>query len=204
MSSTSPSDPPQAERFAKRLIELYGGREAARESLARQYAVIAHKWNQNTEPLGRILRAHLFVEHYLTRLLVTRNPRLGSPGEARLTFQQKVALVGNVGPDLRELLPGLRRLNAVRNRLVHTLRASVSVEDADVFLSIAPFRALRDALAEPSVPSTVPLDILEDFARHAGITLEAASNPDRELWAEAVRYSLGDGTRSSHRGKNKR
>jgi hypothetical protein len=84
---------------------------------------------------------------------MSRNPNLGSIDEARLSFTQKVVLLGNGIPGVDYLLPGIRHLNRIRNRLTHTLQADVSNDDAHVFLAIDLFKAMRDALSAPKEPS---------------------------------------------------
>ena len=178
--------PVQPQIFARRLIALYGGHEAARHALYRSFDEMAQRWNQDALLIGRILRSHLFVEYYLTRYLAVRNPALGELDSARLSFAQKVSLADRSDASVSYLIPGVAQLNKIRNRLAHTLRADVSEEDSAVFLGIDMFRALRDALAEPGTPSLAPIDVLEDFARHAGIAFGSASSPERQLWAKAL------------------
>jgi hypothetical protein len=175
-----------SQSFAIRLIELLGGREAARKLLDESHEERSRHWDQDTTGMGRILRAHLFVEHYLARYLSVRNPNMGPIDDARLTFAQKVALVDRSDPTVSYLTTGVARLNKVRNRLAHTLTTEVTPEDRDVFLSIRMFTALRDRLAEPNVPRMEPIDVLEDFARHAGLAYASASDPHRALWAQAL------------------
>jgi hypothetical protein len=187
-----PDTTPHPQIFARRLIALYGGVEAARNAFDKRHREISDRWNQDAGLMGRILRAHLFVEHYLTDYLSTRNPNLGSTEKARLSFSQKVELADRPESPEAYLFTGIRRLNQVRNRLAHTLMAEVTEADRDAFLSIELFRALRDALAAPQTASTDPIDVLEDFARHAGITFEAAANPERELLYQALWGTKGE------------
>jgi hypothetical protein len=174
------------EKFAARVIALHGGREAFLAHSNAQINELNLRWNQDAVLIGRILRAHLFVEHYLTKYLAARNPNVGDIEEARLSFFQKVALLGQNDPRVSYLVPGIRRLNAVRNRLAHTLSALVSLEDRDCFLAVELFSALRNALALPSVPSSEPIDTLEAFAQHAGMALQSAADPNSSYWVQAA------------------
>lgn len=98
--------------------------------------------------------------------------------DARLSFAQTLGLAGLDEPVLAELRPGIKRLNIVRNRLAHNLRAEVTEDDAQAFLSAKYFAALRKALAAPGEPSSEPLTVLEDFARHCGNMLDGVvDNP---------------------------
>ncbi len=126
-------------------MEIMGGPDEFFNAADEELANINARWNQNVSEIGRILRAHLFVEHYLTQYLAQANPRLGSLSDARATFAQKVSLLDVDNPDIAAMLPGIKRLNAIRNRLAHNLGAQVSDEDARIFLSCERFAALRAA-----------------------------------------------------------
>jgi len=174
----STSKDPQV--IVKRLLALYGGRDNAFEALERRFRAVAESWEVDAGTIGRILRAHLFVEHYLTQYLQEHNPNSPDIDGARLSFDQKVALLGKTDRMVAHLTSGLQRLNRIRNRLAHTLKAEVTLEDSQAFLSIDLFREMRRASAAPQRPSDDRLTVLEDFARHAGIMLESASSPERD------------------------
>jgi len=181
------------EKLANRVIELHGGREAFLAHTDSQINDLNSRWNQDAAMMGRILRSHLFVEHYLTSYLQARNPRLGSLDSARLTFSQKAELVGANDARVAYLIPGVRRLNKIRNRMAHTLSASITAEDRESLLSVDLFRALRDALSAPAIPSTDPVDVLESFSQHAGVTLQAASDPKAGYWVQSAGAEPRDG-----------
>ena len=180
---------PDPQKIIQKLFELYGGREEAFREFEADLALINKRWNQDIVAIGRILRAHLFVEHFLTEYLVARNPELGSLDKTRLSFVQKLALIGSGTAGVEYLLPGIRHLNVLRNRLVHTLQADVRDDDVHVFLAIDLFRAMREGGSAPNTPSSDPMDVLEDFAKHAGLALHSSATRDSELWAKAIRLA---------------
>lgn len=184
---------PTPEEVATRVIDLHGGSRAFLAHSDAQIERLNAKWNQDAALMGRILRAHLFVEHFVAEYLQAKNSSLGDLSSARLTFAQKVELLGGADPAVAYLVPGLRRLNKIRNRLAHTLSASVTNEDRDGFLQIELFRVLRDALASPTVASIEPVDVLESFAQHAGMALNAATDPGAGFWVQAVTGQSTDG-----------
>jgi hypothetical protein len=51
----------------------------------------------------------------------------------------------------------------------------VTSDDANLFLSISLFRAMRDELHAPELPSADPLDVFEDFCKHTGLALDAGA-----------------------------
>ncbi|MFP3670621.1 hypothetical protein SB717_36660, partial [Priestia sp. SIMBA_032] len=83
----------EIEFIATRALELMGGREKAFAAMEADYDAMKERWNQDTDSIGRILRAHLYLEHYLTEYLQHANPALGDLDEARLTFAQKANLL---------------------------------------------------------------------------------------------------------------
>jgi hypothetical protein len=179
----TPVDP---EVFVKRLFDQYGGRDKAILALSRRFQAFSERWDQDAGTIGRIVRAHLFVEYYLTQYIQVKNPNLADIDEAKLGFAQKVALLSPGDKSIGHLIPGLRRLNKVRNRLAHTLKAEVALEDSQDLLSIDIFREMRNAGARPQLPSEDPVDILEDFAKHAGTLLESASGSEGKIWVDAI------------------
>lgn len=138
--------------------------------------------------MGRILRAHLAVEHFVGTYLWAMNPNLGDVAGARLSYAQKVDLLkAEENSMVAMILPGLRRLGAIRNRIAHRLQVDLTKEDEDVFLAIGLFKAARDAkhdnyLEHPEVKPIAhdpPLAIVEEFAQFASGLLHAAVDPGR-------------------------
>jgi hypothetical protein len=163
----------ETQKVTARTIEILGGHEKAWQIMDAEFAEVGRRWNQDLTAIGRILRSHLFVEHYLNEHLTKANPRLGSVQKARLTFAQKLALLDSGDRRLQEILPGVRHLNAIRNRLAHRLSAALDNADADIFLQAMYFAALRIEGARPGTPSEDPLDVLEEFAKYASTALSS-------------------------------
>ena len=111
------------------------------------------------EPISRVLRLHLVVEHYLLEYLKAANPSLGELERARLGFVQKLELADNTETSMHLLMPGIRCLNSLRNRLGHSLHFALS--DFDVS-PIESFVAAWHGAAGKPIPSG--LDSIEAFA----------------------------------------
>ncbi|MFT3736456.1 MAG: hypothetical protein QM776_15805 [Rhodocyclaceae bacterium] len=166
-----------------KLFALYGGKDKFFEAMdARQQEFFA-LWAHDSESIGRVLHAHLVVEHFLTAHLQAQNPKLGDIVEARFTFAQKVALVGDDDRLAKLLIPGLVGLNRVRNRLAHRLKVEIDAEDIQAILSVELYAATLREKQNPK-PND-PLWVLEDFAKFAGTLLQSSAAPDNALWAEA-------------------
>ena len=155
------------QRFVEKVIEILGGKERFKQVVDNEFIDMRRRWDLDVTNIGRILRSHLYVEHYLMQHITKANPRLGDTSKARLTFSQKLSLLDTSHTYLSELIPGLRQINLVRNRLAHRLEASLTAEDVQVFLSHAMFNAMRIEGAKPSAPSMEPIDVLEEFAQYA-------------------------------------
>ena len=87
--------------------------------------------------IGRVLVAHLCVEHYLTRVIERNEPKVFDFEKVRLTFSQKVALLSGRSRLLSAsgLLPGIRCLNAVRNKLSHDIEAQLTKLDVEPMMN---------------------------------------------------------------------
>lgn len=166
------------QKVARRVIELSGGKDKFIEEMDSEIAKINQKWAQDVDAIGRILRAHLFVEHFVTECLVSFNPALGDIKDARLTFAQKLTLIEDYSVETKDLARGIKRLNKIRNQLAHNLSGKVTDEDKESLLSIMSFRALRNELAKPASPSDENLVVLEDFAKHVGARLSSLASPN--------------------------
>ena len=153
----------------RRAAELVGG-EAEFQALAdAEVARVQQLWNQNTDAIGRILRAHLFVEHFLTEYLEKTNPQLGSLEKARLSFAQKTALLSTTDAGVADSLPGIKHLNSIRNKLAHRTDTPVTENDASAFMSCRMFAAQQAQKSGPGTAGKQPIDVLEAFAKYTGI-----------------------------------
>jgi hypothetical protein len=185
---TKPSDE-QTEFVAKRSLELMGGREAAIASMEKEYYELKERWKQDIDTIGRILRAHLHVEYYLTEHLQHINPGLGDIDEARLSFAQKANLLRQDGDaSVWMLIGGIRHLNKIRNRLAHNLKAEVTADDRTVFFSQGIYKAMRDwGHKDDSKPlSDAAIDVLEHFAEFASSMLHSRTTPHSKAFAQAM------------------
>ena len=178
-SPKSPADDKQAKKWAELVVKEVGGGKRLREIVEAEKQEDARLWALCPFTVGRILRAHLYVEYFMEKALARANPRLGSLSEARLTYAQKLGLLDTKGdPLLSSLMPGLTQLNKIRNRLAHSPKEVLSDEDISVFKGIPLFRVLRqaNAIATGKEPDDSPVAIVEDFARHAGGFLRLSYN----------------------------
>ena len=76
---------------------------------------------QDHDLIGRVLKCHLIIEHYLERFIAAHYGIQDLP-EAKLSFFQKAKLLPDAGSAAAFVKPGILRLNAIRNGFGHTLR----------------------------------------------------------------------------------
>jgi hypothetical protein len=178
-----------------RIIEKYGGHKAWKAAVTKQMGEFNRVWDQDTDRIGRILRAHLAVEHFVTEFLSASNPNLGSLERARLSYAQKLDLLDTKDRSIEWMLPGLRHLGTVRNRVSHRLRVELTKADQDVFNAVELYRAMRIELNKRDPPTPIQdevesaMAVLEDFARFASGLLHTRLDPNQHIWAEV----LGEG-----------
>jgi hypothetical protein len=132
--------------------------------------------------VGRLLRSHLVVEHFMNLHLIERNPHLTDFDDARLTFSQKLTLLGKLGP-MSLLHAGIRRLNTLRNKVAHQL--SYQVTDDDLAPLFSPGAYFKDFLAtwctEKKLTAPTPIDTIEAFANYATLWLHTGTHLNQKL-----------------------
>ena len=172
---------------AVRAAEIVGGRHLLLKSMEDDFNEMKARWNKDVNTIGRILRAHLHVEHYLTEYLRHINPAIGHLDSARLTFNQKVSLLPSDNGVVNMLIGGIRHLNKVRNRVAHNLEAAVTEEDATVFRA-QPLDAMREWSVKGTdrAQSTDPLDILKWFAEYASSSLHTPGSITGRAFSQAM------------------
>jgi hypothetical protein len=181
----SPSD--LDHQIQARAAALLGGDAEYRRIADEEYGEVQRRWQQDTDTIGRILRAHLFVERFLTENLQRSNPKLGSVEKAKLTFAQKVALLDPQNPEAAAVMPGLRIMNRVRNRLAHESNAAVTSADAAALLDCKAFAQLLGTRHRENLSGLAPISVLEDFARFTGIALSVGHSRLIAAVAQAIR-----------------
>lgn len=107
------------------------------------------------DALGRVLKCHLVVEHYLNRFLVAHFG-IDNFDDVRLTFAQKAKLLPNRATAAAFVKPGIVQLNRIRNRFGHSLGADLSNED------LGSIGAVLD-VAKRGVTFGSPVEAIEAF-----------------------------------------
>ena len=129
------------------------------------------------DTLGRVLKCHLLVEHYLNRFLVAHFD-MDNFDDVRLAFAQKAALIPDRTTAASFVKPGIIELNTIRNRFCHSLGAELS------FQNLVSIRRVLD-IAEPRVAFRSPVEAIEAFMRVACTFLVPAPAELKKIFTEA-------------------
>ena len=80
--------------------------------------------NHDHNVLGRILKCHLIIEHYLDLFLKTEC-KIRNIEDAQLTFYQKAKLLPDDHPNILFIKPGILKVSSIRNMFGHNLGATL-------------------------------------------------------------------------------
>lgn len=183
-------DPKDIAQFIERLGTAGNGFARIEES----YAKFQTLWSQNAEKVGRVLFAHLAVDYFLTKFIQWANPRLGSLADARLTFGQKIELIGDGDQLLSWLKPGLRTLDDIRGRISQQLSVQIDERERASFLDTEIFAALRSSVRHDAADDRDDaVTVLEEFSEFAASVLHNCCHAGADDWRGAAWSGAGSG-----------
>lgn len=135
------------------------------------------------DPMGRVLRAHLIVEVFMTTYLEHRL-NAADLSELRLSFAQKAGLLPAGGDPASFIKPAIVQLNKVRNRFGHRLGYVVTNDDV---------RAIHKVLSvsRKGTEFIDPISAIEAFATVACAMLAVGPPHLRDVFVEAFRHWEG-------------
>lgn len=104
----------------------------AKAAISRDSKDAANVLTADDDPiLGPLLRSHLFTEQTFGRIFATAFQNAESLDKVRLSFAQKLAIVGGFGRVPGDAIECMRRVNALRNRCAHRHGYLISKSDID-------------------------------------------------------------------------
>lgn len=127
--------------------------------------------------IGRLLKCHLIVEHYLEQYL-SEQYGLENVADAKLNFFNKAMLLPTRASSAAFVRPGILKLNTIRNKAGHNLGAEPDFADLGPIME-----ALR--VARPHTRFTAPIEAIEAFATIACTWLVIPPKEHQQLFAEA-------------------
>ncbi|HCG7383725.1 TPA: hypothetical protein NJ378_004566 [Vibrio parahaemolyticus] len=133
----------------------------------------------NHDELGRVLKCHLVIEHYLT-IYFSNHYGIDDIDQIRLSFAQKVNLLPDKGSAVSYVKKGIERVNKIRNRFGHKLDATIcngELNELDDVLKIM----------RPEVGSETPINRIENFTAIACTFLNVAPKEIEEIFSQAFK-----------------
>lgn len=131
----------------------------------------------NHDAVGRVLKSHLLMEHYIGRFLADHYKLTGLSG-AKLSFFQKAMLLPDTHGGVAVLKPGILRLNTIRNRLGHRLNVAIEKADLGPIANLLPI--MRPDLDDPD-----PIQSIEAFTTVACTFLVVAPPEVQAVFTDA-------------------
>ena len=130
--------------------------------------------------IGRVLKCHLILEHYLERFL-EQHFATESIADAKLSFFQKAQLLPSQGHAAAFVRPGILKLNAIRNKFGHTLSPDLEMGELEPLSQV-----LRVVRAGATFPE--PIDVIEAFTTVACTWLIIVPKHLQQAWADAFSH----------------
>lgn len=110
---------------------------------------------QSHDDIGRVLKCHLVVEHFLTNF-IAEFYKIERLEELQLRFSQKVELIPMAGGSASFVRPGIIQLNRIRNKLGHDLSTKVERHNISAIYEVL-------AIARKGLDFGDPIKAIEAF-----------------------------------------
>ncbi|MEO7862043.1 MAG: hypothetical protein ABIU05_16740 [Nitrospirales bacterium] len=132
---------------------------------------------QDHDILGRVLKCHLVIEHYLERFL-SSHFGIEHLANAKLSFFQKATMLPDSGSAAAFVKPGILKLNTIRNQFGHTLRPVLRQSD------LGPINEVL-GVARKDVTFAEPIDAIHAFTTVASTFLIVPPPNLQKVFVEA-------------------
>lgn len=132
---------------------------------------------QPHDMLGRLLKCHLVLEHYLDRFL-SEHFGIEDVESVKLGFFNKAMLLPSKASSAAFVKPGILKLNTLRNRAGHNLGTDISFDD------LGPIREVL-AIARVGVELKSPIGAIEAFTTVACTWLIVPPKEHQQLFIDA-------------------
>ena len=133
--------------------------------------------DQPHDMLGRLLKCHLVLEHYLDRFL-SEHFGIEDVESAKLGVFNKAMLLPSKASSAAFVKPGILKLNALRNRAGHNLGTDIGFGD------LGPIHEVL-AIARAGVQFKSPIDAIEAFTTVACTWLIVPPKEHQQLFMDA-------------------
>lgn len=127
--------------------------------------------------IGRLLKCHLVVEHYLERFL-SEHYGIEAVDEAKLNFFNKAMLLPKAASSAAFVRPGILKLNSLRNKIGHNLGGEPRFDDLGPIIDVL-------EIARAGIEFASPVEAIEAFTTVACTWLIVPPRGHQALFAEA-------------------
>lgn len=127
--------------------------------------------------VGRLLKCHLVVEHYLDRFLSVHFG-IEDVESAKLGFFNKAMLLPSKATSAAFVKPGILKLNTLRNRVGHNLGSDINFGDLGPISDVLP-------IARVGVKFDEPIEAIEAFTTVACTWLIVPPKEHQQLFVDA-------------------
>lgn len=134
--------------------------------------------SKNHDFIGALLKYHLITEYYINEYLIHIFPEADWDG-LELRYYQKLNMLPNSDARVKLFKPGLKKLNAIRNKFSHNLDAEVTWNDLNEMLQVL-------ALFKKEVQYNSTEQVIADFTTLACTSLIVTSKETDELFKNFV------------------
>lgn len=186
------TDPALHQRMLDYYASLTGKQSDPRQDLADEFRELERRWEQDCELIGRVLRVHLFVEHFMNDFIARQNPNLPRAGIERLPFSAKVRLLGDSKPFIATYSSALWALNDIRTDFGHRLDPRVNPARVATILKAGDFVQYQEGICAPVTAATPAVVVVEAFARLMGMVFHAEASPTAGAISVALQRALAD------------
>lgn len=163
----------------KKLAFAYGGIQNFHSERADLAEEAKNAWSSDVLSIGRILRAHLYVEYYLNKYLTQKCLIKKSEVES-FTFFQKIEYIEKRKDSIRELASSIKRINRTRNMMSHNLNWALGEKDSNYFKSRKFFQNYY-SLAKTSIDEGNPVEVYELYCHFIANKICEKLNPKQYL-----------------------
>lgn len=118
---------------------------------------------QDHDIIGRVLKCHLVIEHYLDRFL-SNHYGIADISAPKLSFFQKAKLLPDRAAAAAFVKPAILCLNSIRNRFGHSLEPRVILNELQPMLNVL-------VVVRPEAKFVDPIDAIEAFTTIASTWL---------------------------------
>ncbi|MCP1478185.1 hypothetical protein [Pseudomonas chlororaphis] len=167
------------EEAFRKLGEAYGGIENFHLEYISKRKAFDEAWDQDPVVKGRILRSHIFAEHFFNKYLKECLGKNKAEIDG-LNFSGKIDVLARSKSPLKKLLPQIRRFNYVRNKLSHNLKSTVTESDGKYLERSTEFESCLRAWS-PLYPDRTPIDTFDAFSNFLAHKFDEETNPNKHF-----------------------